>query len=339
MNLKILKPWLRIVGLVVGLVTFVLAVYSIPLGDLWLGLSESLNYYVVFCIGCWMTSILFQAARWRVMLQWQKPVRFTASLRLYILNRLTNLFLGFRAGEGVRIIAASKKLKIGVPFLMATIINERILNFVFLWLIAFLLTFFNPDLKPFQVRLLCGSVAVLGIGVWIFIKNKHEFVTDRMVSPESFTGENRFKIFFRKLFNGIFILKNPAVFRAVVLYSLGSWISLWSGVLFLQKSLQPENPALSALTVLFFINIASLLPLTPSNLGPFQWACILALAYFGVHKTPAVAFSLVLQGVRIVAAVLVGLSALALDVATFNFRSPNARGVSEAVGESSNPPN
>ena len=38
--------------------------------------------------------------------------------------------------------------------------------------------------------------------------------------------------------------------------------------------------------------------LTPANLGPFQWACIVALSFFGIARAEALGVSLVLQGVR-----------------------------------------
>ena len=122
---------------------------------------------------------------------------------------------------------------------------------------------------------------------------------------------SRFQKFLRKFLAGISILREPAIIRGVLLTSLGSWGCLWLGIWSLLQNVQPSNPWLSALAVLLLINVAGILPLTPSSVGPFQWACIFALSYFGADQTAAVAFSLILQGVRVLAALLAGVWAMA----------------------------
>ena len=62
-----------------------------------------------------------------------------------------------------------------------------------------------------------------------------------------------------------------------------------------------------AIAVILFVNIAALLPLTPANFGPYQWACILAFSIFGLEKSTAVGFSLVLQSIRISAVLILAL--------------------------------
>jgi phosphatidylinositol alpha-mannosyltransferase len=54
----------------------------------------------------------------------------------------------------------------------------------------------------------------------------------------------------------------------------------------------------------------AIVPLTPSNIGVFQAACIAVLAAFGVAAGRALACGLVLQAIEIISALALGLPAL-----------------------------
>jgi phosphatidylinositol alpha-mannosyltransferase len=57
------------------------------------------------------------------------------------------------------------------------------------------------------------------------------------------------------------------------------------------------------------VNLTAILPLTPSNIGVFQPACVV-LAPFGVAASRALAYELVLQAIEIISALALGLPAL-----------------------------
>lgn len=65
-----------------------------------------------------------------------------------------------------------------------------------------------------------------------------------------------------------------------------------------------------AAAVLLVVNLTAIVPLTPSNLGVFQAACIAVLAPFGVLAGRALAYGPVLQAVEVLAALALGLPAL-----------------------------
>lgn len=310
---------LRIVAFLLGIATFFLAVYSIPLKEIWSVMQASFNRYLLLGIVLWTFSIVFQSWRWYVMLCWKKAVPFHSSLKLFVLHRLANLLLPLRAGEGVRIFAARQQFEMNIPYLMATSINERILNIAFLVPMAFGLTFAIADLKKYQALLLIGFFIFLIAVGGILWRHRSELSAEASTQTDQFDDENRFARFWRKFSQGLAILKSPRILLGVLLTSLGSWLVLWLALFFLLQNIHPTSPSLGAWAVLLFTNIASLLPFTPSNIGPFQWGCILALSYFGVPQADAVGFSLVLQAVRIVAASLLGVYCLAVEFLNAHF--------------------
>ncbi len=66
----------------------------------------------------------------------------------------------------------------------------------------------------------------------------------------------------------------------------------------------------TAAAVLFAVNVTAVVPLTPSNVGVFQAACIAVLAPLGIRAGTALAYGLVLQAVEIVCSTALGLPSL-----------------------------
>ena len=63
--------------------------------------------------------------------------------------------------------------------------------------------------------------------------------------------------------------------------------------------------------MLFAVNVTAVLPLTPSNLGVFQAACVAVLTgAYGVSAADALGYGIILQAVEIATAVVMGAPAL-----------------------------
>ena len=67
----------------------------------------------------------------------------------------------------------------------------------------------------------------------------------------------------------------------------------------------------AAAAVLFAVNVTAVLPVTPSNLGVFQAACVAVLTgAYGIHAAQALGYGIILQAVEIATAVVMGAPAL-----------------------------
>ena len=69
--------------------------------------------------------------------------------------------------------------------------------------------------------------------------------------------------------------------------------------------------------MLFAVNVTAALPVTPSNLGVFQAACVAVLSAYGVGKTDALAYGIILQAVEIATALAMGMPALVREGMTW----------------------
>ncbi len=78
----------------------------------------------------------------------------------------------------------------------------------------------------------------------------------------------------------------------------------------LALGLQDHANLAAAAAVLLAVNLTAIVPLTPSNVGVFQAACIAVLHPFGVDASRALAYGLVLQAVEIFDGLILGGPAL-----------------------------
>jgi phosphatidyl-myo-inositol alpha-mannosyltransferase len=67
----------------------------------------------------------------------------------------------------------------------------------------------------------------------------------------------------------------------------------------------------AAAAVLFAVNVTAVVPVTPSNLGVFQAACVAVLSgAYGIHAAQALGYGIVLQAVEVATAFIMGTPAL-----------------------------
>jgi hypothetical protein len=65
-------------------------------------------------------------------------------------------------------------------------------------------------------------------------------------------------------------------------------------------------PVQAAMTVGVFLAIGSLLPAAPGYVGIYQVACVLALKWYGISESAALAYSVVAQGATLLAIFALG---------------------------------
>ncbi len=108
---------------------------------------------------------------------------------------------------------------------------------------------------------------------------------------------------------GLAVLSSPRAAIHSVSFQLSGWacqcgscfFTLWA------MGMGAKTGLAAAAAVLVAVNITAIVPLTPSNVGVFQAACIAVLARFGVHADAAFAYGLVLQGLEVLTALALGL--------------------------------
>jgi phosphatidylinositol alpha-mannosyltransferase len=112
---------------------------------------------------------------------------------------------------------------------------------------------------------------------------------------------------------GLNVFRSPKLGAQATALQLSAWVVQWLScyVLLVALGLDDRAGIGAAAAVLFAVNVTAVLPITPSNLGVFQFACVAVLAgAYGVGKADALAYGIILQAVEIATAVVMGAPAL-----------------------------
>ena len=111
---------------------------------------------------------------------------------------------------------------------------------------------------------------------------------------------------------GLFVFRRTSTAIHATAAQLAAWALQWLACYLLLRAfgLEHHSGLAAAAGVLLAVNVAATLPVTPSNVGIFQAACVVVLAAYGVGRTDALAYGIVLQAIEVATAVLVGVPAL-----------------------------
>lgn len=111
--------------------------------------------------------------------------------------------------------------------------------------------------------------------------------------------------------NGLRVFREPRDAAHATATQFVAWAMQWACcyAVLLALGLSP-HAGTAAAAVLLAVNLTAIVPLTPSNVGVFQAACIAVLAVFGVASARGLAYGLVLQTIEIAVAFALGVPSL-----------------------------
>ncbi len=127
---------------------------------------------------------------------------------------------------------------------------------------------------------------------------------------------------------GLAALGHPRHGPVAAVAQLVAWALQWLACWALLAALGIAAGPGAAAGVLLAVNVSAIVPLTPSNVGVFQAACVAVLTAFGVPAQDALAYGVVLQAVELATAVVLGVPALLREGVTWReVRQDALRGV------------
>jgi phosphatidylinositol alpha-mannosyltransferase len=114
--------------------------------------------------------------------------------------------------------------------------------------------------------------------------------------------------------SGLAVFRRPKLGVAATVTQLLAWVVQWLACFVLLEGLGLDDQGAgigAAAAVLFAVNVTAVLPLTPSNLGVFQAACVAVLTSgYHVSAAHALGYGIILQAVEFATAIVMGAPAL-----------------------------
>jgi glycosyltransferase 2 family protein len=287
--------------------------------------------WVVVAIGFNLVSVVVRAFAWHTIIkQALSPPhpRFPLVFSAFSVGLFANAVLPGRIGELARVAVLTRKLRLqgrgegGTwALLVGTVFAHRLFDLVpTVGLILYVLL--TAKIPHWAISSLI-VVGAIGFGLFAFA-----FVSARRHRQWPVEGLGPVRRLVTMAQYGLGVLHAPAPAAIAAFFQCLGWLCQFLAVYTAMRAFDIHAPLPAAGLVLLLMNVATLFPLWPGNIGLLQAAIALPLRQYGVPAGKAIAYGFGLQAIEASVGVGVGLIFLAREGLSFAMlrRMPAAAG-------------
>jgi uncharacterized protein (TIRG00374 family) len=312
------NPWARGLFVLASLVAALLALWW--RGPEWDTVYHSFDFvswrWVIVGVVLNLLSVLARALSWNLTIHQAlaPPLpRFTQVFSAFGVGLLGNAVLPARAGELARVAVLRRHLpgRRGTSAtLLGTVFSHRLFDLVPIALLV-IYVFATAKMPHWAVTglVILGLVGLALVTVAIIgARRAHGGPTHGQRTAMRLLAMAR---------QGLAVLRTPAAAVAAILLQTIGWVLQLLAVWAVTAAFDLDVPLPAAALVLLLMNVATVFPLWPGNVGLLQAAVALPLVQYGVPYATGFAYGLVLQAVEMSVGVGVGLVMLAREGLSF----------------------
>jgi glycosyltransferase 2 family protein len=273
-------------------------------------------YWVAVAVGLNLISVLVRAVAWKIVINQALPPphpRFPLVFSAFSVGLFANAVLPGRIGELARVAVLTRKLggRNGAwAALIGTVFAHRLFDLVpSLLLVVYVL--FTAKVPHWAYTSL---LIVLGIG---FALLTFGFASARRHSRSVLDELGPVRRLITMAQYGLGVLKSPLPALVAAFFQLLGWSCQLLAVYSAMRAFDIHAPLPAAALVLVLMNVATLFPLWPGNVGLVQAAIALPLISYGVAKARGIAYGFGLQAIEASVGVGVGMLFLAREGLSF----------------------
>ncbi len=292
-------------------------------GPDWGSVTEALRLvtwsWILLALFLNVLSTLFRALSWRMTISQALPPehqpRLVHVLSSFGVGLLANAVIPGRLGELARVATLRRHLP-DAPHgtsatLVGTVFAHRLFDLVpaTILVVWVLFTAEVPHwaIVSFMVAALVGFA--LFTMAWLGARRHNRpMVSEGMGRVRHLVGMGRV---------GLSVLKAPVPLAGAVLFQCVGWLLQLLAVYVAMQAFEIDAPLPAAGLVLVLMNVATIVPLWPGNVGLVQAAVALPLRNYGVAYATGFAYGIVLQAIEMACGVGLGLIAIAREGISF----------------------
>lgn len=301
--------WIRIVLMVVAAAGVIALLWW--RGPSWSSVADAFAavewHWVAAAVGLNLLSVLVRALAWRtVIVQAMPPPHpsYPLVFSAFSVGLFANAVLPGRIGELARVAVLNRRMQRAGAWaiLLGTVFAHRVFDLVaMIVLIGFVAaTAHIPDWA------VTSLIVVVAAGVTLFTVAVLSARYHRVTRIEEGLGAARKAIRFARY--GLGVMRRPRAAIAACFFQVLGWTCQLFAVYTSMRAFGIDEPLPAAGLVLVLMNVATLFPLWPGNVGLVQAAVALPLSrYYGVAKAKGIAFGFGLQAIEASVGIGVGL--------------------------------
>ncbi len=255
--------------------------------------------FIALALALVLIGQLARAARWKLLYHpHQKQLNFLRLTEILFISQMLNIASPIRLGEVARIYYIGRLEAHSRARTLGTIAVEKWLDILTLLVLMLLIPFSVSLPAWFQnKKVSLFALVIVFFVVTLILSFSKDRLLDLLASTSRFLPENwrtRLRRAIELALGSLDVLRSPWVGLRLVGWSFLIWLLgvLVNYIVFLAFGL--SLPFAAALFLLVVLQVGVVVPSAPGELGVFNYLCILAFAPFGVDKSMALSFSVIL---------------------------------------------
>ena len=274
--------------------------------------TAHLSWVSLYCLLA-TVALFLRAYRWRILLQAAGDVSVSTAFWATAAGYFGNNFLPARAGEVVRTMMVSSRAGLSRTFVLTTALSERMADAIALVTISALVLLTLPSqpgwlahsARPFAIAGFCGVVAI-AVLPWLE-PLIHKVLAACPIPPGP---RDKLSNLISQIVEGIRSFHDPKRIAGFLSLTAAIWCIDATGAIFIARALGLSLAYPLAFLLITGLGLGSALPSTPGYVGIYQFVAVSILTPFGISKTDAIAYILLLQAASYVVITLWGLAGL-----------------------------
>ena len=269
--------------------------------------------WVVVAVCFDILSYICQGIRWRLLLLSKGDISLLRATQAIYVGLFTNEIIPLRIGELVRAYLVSRWLSREFVSIIPSMAVERLFDSVWLALSIGLTAFFVPlprDLLDSEKIL--GAIVLIATILFLYLVFREEktLISKNTNSRPLWEPIRIAKTFIDRLARE---MKDIGLSQSFYESFAVSFLILFFQIIAFWLVMEAFNLKLSfwaGAVVFLIVHLGTAIPNAPGNVGTYQFFCVVGLSLFGVDKTTATAFSVMVFIILTIPLLIIGLIAL-----------------------------
>jgi uncharacterized protein (TIRG00374 family) len=272
----------------------------------WIALAVVVNFL----------SIVVRSVAWKIVVDQAvppPPPRHRSVFAAFSIGLLGNAALPGRVGEIARVIVLNRRMR-RRPGNWATLLGTVFAHRLFDVVVAACLVIFVVYTARIPDWARPALSIALGIGLGLLAA---ALLVSRRRTRSSFEGLSPVRRALSMGRQGLTVLKRPGPAIGALMFQIVAWMAQLLAVWIVFRAFDIHAPIEAAALVLVIMNLVSVFPLWPGNVGLLQAAVALSLLSYGVGYARGFAYGIGLQAVEAGVGIALGLIFLAREGVSF----------------------
>jgi uncharacterized protein (TIRG00374 family) len=298
---SLVKRWQFWLGIAVSAVFLLWALQGLDLKQVFEYLQRGNYLWLIPSVAVYFLAVLVRTWRWQYLLNPLKRISLKRLFPVVVIGYMGNNIFPFRIGELLRAYVLKRNEDVSISSSLATIVVERIFDGLTMLLFAFIALLTAPFLSDaLRLTVVIGSLVFLGaLVIFLFLATRPATAArlyDPLINhliPHRF--RDKLRGFIERFMGGLAALRDFKHVIMIFLISILIWLLETVTYWFVMHAFSLQLSFFTLMLMNGVVNLVTTLPAAPGYIGTFDASGIWVLEAFGVIKSRATAYTLVLH--------------------------------------------